>query len=183
MTPHDHPVLDEKKFKELVLYVAQKSVDDSTFGATKLNKILCFSDFMTYGVTGESITGAEYQKLQYGPAPRRLLPLQRELVSEGAAHLVQANYGYAQKRLVPLREADLSLFGGREIAIVDSVIEQLKNANATQVSDSSHEWFVGWDVVETYQTIPYETVFWRRPKVTSELIEEGREIARELRLV
>ncbi len=43
---------NEKKFAELILYVSQKSTFDSTFGSTKLNKILYFSDFLAYGKLG-----------------------------------------------------------------------------------------------------------------------------------
>jgi len=37
--------IDERKFKELILYVADKCSDDPDFGAVKLNKILFYSDF------------------------------------------------------------------------------------------------------------------------------------------
>ena len=50
----------DKKLKELVLYIAQKSEDDPSFGATKLNKILFAADFYFFGQTGRSITGASY---------------------------------------------------------------------------------------------------------------------------
>ena len=34
------------KFRELILYIAQESEGDPNFGATKLNKILFFCDFL-----------------------------------------------------------------------------------------------------------------------------------------
>jgi hypothetical protein len=169
---------NESKFKELVLYIAQKSMDDSTYGATKLNKLLCFSDFMSYGASGRPITGMDYQKLEWGPAPRRLKPLQRDLINDGSAQLITAAYGYPQARLVALRDPDLSLFSGPEIAIVDGVLEKLKHLNATSISDYSHKWFSGWDAAGIGETIPYETVFWHRPELTDDVIDEGRRIAK-----
>jgi hypothetical protein len=46
-TPKHWPE-DEQKMKELILYISQKCADDTKFGATKLNKILYFSDFLAY---------------------------------------------------------------------------------------------------------------------------------------
>ena len=59
----------DKKLKELVLYIAQKSEDDPSFGATKLNKILFAADFYFFGQTGRSITGASYVHRGKGPVP------------------------------------------------------------------------------------------------------------------
>src|SRR5437660_6974881 len=54
---------NEVRYKELVLYICQKCATDQKFGATKLNKILYFSDFLAYAELGEPITGFEYQRL------------------------------------------------------------------------------------------------------------------------
>src|ERR1022692_2835161 len=80
---------DATKFRELMLYVAQRSATDPQFGKTKLNKILYFSDFLAYGLTGHAIAGATYQKLDKGPAPRQFLPVSRELELAGAAVFVE----------------------------------------------------------------------------------------------
>src|ERR1039458_8064113 len=102
---------DPEKFTELVLYVADQSADDPGFGATKLNKILFFSDFLSYAQRGKSITGAVYQKLPYGPAPRPLVPIQEQLVASGDADLVPADrFGHVQKRLVARRDPNVDLF-------------------------------------------------------------------------
>lgn len=62
---------DESKFKELVLYIATNTSRDPTVGAVELNKILYYSDFIAYKRLGRPITGAAYQKLSEGPAPRQ----------------------------------------------------------------------------------------------------------------
>src|SRR5687767_11846412 len=94
------PIFNQAKFDELVLYVALRSADDSTYGATKLNKILFYSDFFFYAKCGESITGAEYQKLERGPAPRQMKPAEARLVASGAAAMTLQSVGmYTQKRL------------------------------------------------------------------------------------
>src|SRR4051794_8202747 len=71
----------DSKFLELVLYVAAKSQFDEYFGATKLNKILFYSEVLTYFRTKKPITGQAYQKLANGPAPRHLVPIREAMIA------------------------------------------------------------------------------------------------------
>lgn len=169
---------ERDKLKELVLYVAEKSGDDAAFGATKLNKLLFFSDFLAYAELGSSITGATYQKLDNGPAPRELLPCLRELQEEGAAHIeMRQRFAYTQKRTVPLRKPNLGLFTAEEISLVDEVIDALGKQNASDVSTISHALSVGWQVVGMREDIPYASVFISPRKPSDRDIERGRELA------
>ena len=74
---------DDRRFAELMLYISQKSKDDPKFGATKLNKLLFYSDFLAYANLGDSITGFEYQKLEHSPGPRRIMAIRRNLSVKG----------------------------------------------------------------------------------------------------
>jgi Protein of unknown function (DUF4065) len=142
-----------------MLYVAAKCASDSTFGATKLNKILFYSDFIAFANLGEAITGATYQKLPRGPAPKQLLPVLKELEREGEAAIARRSHlGFTQKRLVPLRDPDVSLFSAPELKLVNEVIEALWGRSATEVSELSHL-ARGWQIVEANEEIPYWTVF------------------------
>ncbi|CAB4598929.1 unannotated protein [freshwater metagenome] len=146
----------EPKFVELLLYVAERLRCDRAGGATKVNKVLFFADFAHVRRHGRPITGAEYQKLPHGPAPRRLKPVRDRLVAEGAAELHHEDFlGYTVNRLVPLRPADMSVFTDDEVATINSVLDDLAGLNARQVSDLSHE-EAGWLLVDDGETIPYE---------------------------
>lgn len=148
---------NESKFIELVLYVADRLRGDQAGGATKLNKVLYFADFAHVRRVGRPITGAEYQKLDRGPAPRRLVPVRRRLVERGEAEVVREDFlGYEQHRLVPLRPPDLSVFDDDELATIDKVLADLESLTAKQVSDLSHE-EPGWQLSSDGQIIPYET--------------------------
>ena|SRR2546425_7172142 len=70
----------EERFKELVLYVCDKCVDDPTFSKVKLLKTAFFSDFESYGVHGVPITGMPYRKLPFGPCPVDFPRIQAEMV-------------------------------------------------------------------------------------------------------
>src|SRR3954469_19633300 len=77
-----------RKFKELMLYFSQRGLDDGlVIGSTKLNKLLFFADFRAFSEIGQPITGARYQKLEWGPAARELLPIRDELLKDGEAEL------------------------------------------------------------------------------------------------
>jgi len=171
---------DASKFKELVLYVAEKSADDPSFGATKLNKTLFFSDFYAYGELGKPMTGATYQKLDRGPAPRELPSIQQQLQEEGAAAVFErSHFNYLQKRLLPLRPADLSQFSPQEVALVDEVIEALKYHTALEVSRVSHAKVLGWQLAGEREEIPYQSVFLSSEPPTPTDIKRGRELAKE----
>lgn len=169
-----------QKFQEMILYVAKESEGDPRFGATKLNKILFYADFSAYRKWGRSISGQEYQKLEWGPAPRHLVPAVEAL--EAAGECVQAQrdvYGHQLKKLIALREPDLSLFSAGEIDLLRDVLDNLRDLNATEVSGLSHE-FLGWQAAGHGETIPYETCLLGRPReLTAEEEEFARAVAAE----
>jgi Protein of unknown function (DUF4065) len=180
--PKQNPVdasASEAKLKELILYISKKCENHTKFGATKLNKILFYADFMAYAQRGRAVTGATYFKLPMGPAPKKLIPAIKALEKSGDIVLQERRiFSRTQKRWIALREPDLSLFDGFEIALVDEVIEALKERNAESVSDLSHE-FVGWQIVKEEEEIPYETVFLRDPSeivISDQRIRKAREI-------
>lgn len=162
---------NREKFRQLVLYVATASEDDPRFGATKLNKLLYFSDFEAFGLFGSPITGATYQKLDHGPAPRELLPILREMEAEGSIQREERRYFHLrQKRIVPAELPDLTLFDPREITLVDAVLAELRNLDASQVSALSHL-DVGWRLAKSGQSIPYDTAYLseRRPPASQSI--------------
>ena len=181
--PNTHPNPSrhdsDQRLKELILYVADRCESHATFGATKLNKILFYADFVAFARLGRPIAGAEYQKLDNGPAPRRLVPLRNELTRTGEA-VVREKTAYArtQKRLVPLRQPQLGLFTTAEIAVVDEVIEALENRTASEVSQLSHQ-LAGWQLAEDGETIPYHSVLLPRSDWApdDETVAAGRALA------
>ena len=150
---------------------------DRAGGATKLNKVLFFADFTHVRRCGQPITGAEYQKLPYGPAPRRLMPIRKALVASGDAALVEEQFlGRAQHRLVPNRRADLGHFSDDELATIDSVLEDLAGLTGTQVSDLSHE-EAAWRHTDFDATIPYELALVPKEQVVTPTV---RRLAEEV---
>jgi Antitoxin SocA-like, Panacea domain len=174
---------DEDKLAELILYISQKCATDPKFGAVKLNKLLYLSDFLAFGNWGEPITGVPYQHLKMGPAPTRLIPVRDQLERSGKL-VVQAlplKSGKKQVRTVNLVEPNLKVFSGREIALVDSIIEDLWGMDAEESSEFSHQ-FVGWRMTKEGEPIPYGSIFISDEPLSPAEIQRGQELARELGL-
>lgn len=165
-----------QRFRELIVYIADRSKHDPHFGATKLNKILYHSDFRAFERFGTPLTGFRYFKLPQGPAPKAMIPLRNELQSEGAIKLEPVQRGpHTQMRIVALRDAVLDHFTADEIQLVDEVIDELWPQTASQVSDASHD--VRWRVVGDRDDIPYEFAFLSNEAATQKDIQRTRELA------
>jgi hypothetical protein len=143
-----------------MLYIADRSSEDPRFGATKLNKILCFSDFKAFGMHGESITGATYRRLDCGPAPLELLETLSVMERGGEIERVDRKYfNYQQKVIKSLRQPQIrDLLPNDEVAIVDQVIEKPRVLNASEVSAPSHL-DEDWQLAGDREVIPYESAY------------------------
>ena len=167
---------DQRKFSELVIYIASKSESDPRFGAVKLNKILYYADFNAYRILGHSITGAEYRKLNEGPAPREMLCIRKTMLDAQSIKVEFRQYfNGVQQRVVALREPDISIFSTDEIGIVDETISVLWNMSARQASDLSHT-EIGWKVARPGETIPYQTAWLSSDPIPQEAEEYWREV-------
>ena len=169
----------ENLLAELILHIANMCEDDPTFGATKLNKILWWADFLSYARHGTPITGVEYQRIKNGPAPKRLVPIRNQLAANNDAAVQKRTYfKRIQNRVVPLRDADYSLFTGEQIALVDEMISGLWEDSATQVSEASHG--KAWEIAKEGQSIPYESIFLSDNQTNSMDISETHALAERL---
>ena len=164
---------NEVKTRELILYISQHR-----FGLTRLNKALWKADFDAYRETGRSITGEEYQHIQYGPGLRRMLPLLDKMRQAGELQF-EAAQEFQEQNPVPQREANLRRVGlsEREIRIVDGAIAVLEDMTAGEARDWSHD-FPGWKLTEDRETIPYEWVYWSDKPLTEDEIEYGLTLGR-----
>jgi hypothetical protein len=66
-------------------------------------------------------------------------------------------FGKVQHRTIALRDADTGVFDGKEIALVEQVLELFHQHNAKEISEISHR-FAGWQLAAMEERIPYEVV-------------------------
>lgn len=143
------------RLRELILFIADQCKDDPKFGATKLNKLLYYSDFIAFREFGEPLTGAKYMRLPNGPVPVHLVPLREQMLESGEIELqTTKHYTYEQTRIVALRDAALDGFSGRDIKLITGIIAELSECNAADVSGMSHG--RAWNAASNKEVIPYE---------------------------
>lgn len=108
---------------------------------TKLNKLLFYSDFGYFKMTGFSMTGITYRAIQLGPVPAEYNLLydkltEDELVSLNQIPFDNGNYGEA---LTGLHEFDENLFNPEELIILNTVVEKFGKLKAVDVVGLSHQ--------------------------------------------
>jgi uncharacterized phage-associated protein len=171
---------EPEKFRELVVYVAERFGDDPPLGDVKLNKILYFSDFLAYNRLGRPITGARYQKQKLGPIAVPLLPAREQLEEEDAVRVEKKRWPDLLKAqtVTRARRKAKDLFSKEEREIIDSVIEELRPATADEASDLSHERSPGWALSDMRADIPYHTALVPPGGPSKRALEEARKYAR-----
>lgn len=164
-----------ERLGELMLFIADRCEDDPDFGVTKLNKILYYCDFLAFAKLGEPITGISYNKLPYGPVPTAAQIVRDKMHQEGEIVITQeGSVSFRLSRVVPVREANLSLFTGPQVALVDSVIQAVEGANARLLTDITHG--NAWKVLSYNDAVPYEFVFISDAPYTEEDIARAEEL-------
>lgn len=176
---YSFPDMDsDERLKELIIYISDKCSGDSRFGATKLNKILYFADFISYLNYGEPITGAAYIKQQRGPVPRDLRDIRDDMEAEGEITVRSKRvFDYVEQRVVPLREANLEPFSARDIGLIDEIIEAMWGRPAYAVSRLSHD--AAWKMANQGEGIPYQAVYLSDEGIDEDDIRRGRELVAE----
>lgn len=174
--------MSEDQYKELVVYVAQQCSEYEDFGVTKLNKVLFFADFFHYLKYGEPLTGWTYVHDTFGPVPKNIEAIRKKMEKKDIAIAHVQTGEFVRQRVVALREPNISSIPSEKIATLTQVIGWScgdGSPSARLLSSFSHD-FIGWDVTEMGEEIPYQTIFLEnKPKqiLTEADIQHGRKIA------
>jgi Antitoxin SocA-like, Panacea domain len=149
---------NQGRLKELVLLFATRSAEDEGFGMVKLNKLLCRADFEAFRLLGSSITGEVYERQEFGPVARHLYFALDELASRHYIVWTFPTRGdFTAKVPVAHEGPDEAMFSSAELAIINATVTELAPHGARSVSAWSHEQFVGWQMMEDGDEIPYSS--------------------------
>jgi transcriptional regulator with XRE-family HTH domain len=162
-----------EKFKEVLLYVLNKVGGKPNVGETVLYKLLYFIDFDYYEQYEEQMVGATYKKNRFGPTPLEFRKVAEKMMEARELQKLPNKYfEYPQTKYLPLRAPDLSRLNGREVDIIDRVLDRLSDMTAAQISEYSHN-DVPWLSTDEGGIIPYETVFYRTPAYSMRAYDAG----------
>jgi hypothetical protein len=150
------------KFKALLHYVVWKAGDIDGFGATKLYKILWFSDARAYMLFGTPITGETYIREKYGPLPQHAITVLKELANDGAIRISQDEYfNKPIRRFHSERVPDKLSLDAKQRDIVDYWIKHIAEEHtAASISEESHDY--AWEIAKLGEVIPYHAIFANR---------------------
>ena len=130
--------LNMEKFETLIHYICFKA-NREKLSATKIHKILWYSEATYYLQNKVPIVGETYVKGPHGPMSPHAQKAIKSLTKQ--EKLVVADVKYhdnRKKEYVPLANPDLSQFCGQEISHIDSWIETVCSGSATEISEFSH---------------------------------------------
>jgi hypothetical protein len=102
---------------------------------TKMNKLLWYADMLCYKRNSFSITGLQYQRINYGPVPVRYNWIYGSL-SDIYFNLEGTEYG---TKIQPLKDFSDSCLLSQEMQALSDVGEKFKYWYAGELSDYSHK--------------------------------------------
>lgn len=149
---------DDGRLAELILYVSDRCADWDDFDPIVLERILFQADFLHYRECGVPITGQAYRRGPSGPSPRGLARVLRGLAREFAVLENPVGDGlHVRRRPLARREARLSLFGTRELALVDDVMRHYRHTwgPARPEGPSPDYLAIPWEQAFPRELIPY----------------------------
>jgi len=166
------PAKNVEKFKNALLYITKKIGALPNVGQTVIYKILYFCDFDYYEKYEEQLIGATYVRNSYGPTPREFAKIIQMMIKDGEIEEVTTKFfDKGQRKYLPVKNPDLSVFSGRELQHIDEEIARLGHKTAKELSDFSHK-DVPWISTEIGKDIPYEAVFYRTKETSVRIYEK-----------
>ena len=113
--------IDDAKLDALILFIVNRVENPADLGATKLHKILWFSDLAMFANHGKSIAGETYIKMPQGPWGEHVESSLDRLKASGLlAERREPHYNRMQRRFFPLQKiAERSRFSPEEISVVE----------------------------------------------------------------
>lgn len=166
------PQKNIEKFKQVLLYILEKTAGKPNVGMTVLYKLLYFIDFDYYEKYEEQLMGLTYFKNTHGPAPREFAKVVEEMKQENCIEEVKSTYfQYDQKKFLPHKQADLSKINGNELEMIDDVLARYSDKSASEISRISHE-DMPWAAAKIGEDLEYEHVFYRPDNLSVREYEE-----------
>ena len=149
-------MFDREKFKNLIHYVIFRAGAHDGFGATKLYKVLWFSEARQFILSGSPITGAEYVREKYGPIPKLGMAIREELSAERKIkQWRRAPYhNRTSWRFKSLASPFPLTLSSEEKQAVDYWIRHIDEDHTAQsISEQSHDY--AWEIAEMKEALPF----------------------------
>lgn len=134
--------LNEKKYKNAILYLARKIGNGTIIGKKKFYKLFYFLDFDFFEKFDRPFTGDIYHKLQMGPAPSYFDAIVMEMQEEGILEILkkQNDNGYEDSFVYKAKKTpDVSQFSKDELEILDRIIKLYGHKSGGELEKITHK--------------------------------------------
>ena len=145
--------LNVEKVSEMVKFFIRK--EGGVF-PTKLNKEMFYADFLHYKLHGQSISGLQYQAIQYGPVPVHYDTIYDNI--EGIRKEIVVAHDMESVRL-SCSSCDTRVFSEQELKTLVEVMAKIQPMSTQEVIDKSHEEDAWKHYHKGNQVIPYSEAF------------------------
>lgn len=144
---------------EMVVYFSQNLQSYKT----KMNKLLFYSDFLAFRESGQSISGATYKAIPYGPVPEKYESIFENLSTTDVIDIHYENKPNGSKieKLIGRedRPVNSAKFSEKELEILQLVVEKFRDVNSSEIVAISHEETAWIENIEDKRLISYFYAF------------------------
>lgn len=148
--------LNQNKYQNSILYFT-RYCNNNYLGATKLNKLMYYLDFLSFQEKGNSVTGDMYIHKDYGPVPESidyiLVALQE---AEALSTSIERYDGDKIKTIFKNKKTpDLSVFSEYEKEILEKICQKFELWSTDRIVAQTHleaPWFYS----KPYEIVDYK---------------------------
>ena len=140
--------------KNVLLYILSKCGE---VFYTKMNKLLFYSDFLSYRRHGVAMTGLSYRALTYGPVPEKW-----DNVYSQFDEIIHESRFYGDKEgcvLLAGAAPDLDSLSPEDLNVLDEVCSRFAECNSVDMTEISHKEQAWLENVDGHKRIPFDAAF------------------------
>ncbi|MBO5467177.1 MAG: DUF4065 domain-containing protein [Prevotella sp.] len=146
--------LSLNRLKNIMLYILNKCDD---VWCTKMNKLLFYTDFLSYRERGMAMTGLSYRAIDFGPVPERWDRVYSEF-PEVRQELRQVG-DFVGSVLIASEESDYSMFTDAELKVLDSICTHFGKMSSREISRISHDEDAWINHHDKHEHIPFDDAY------------------------
>ena len=146
--------LSLNRLKNIMLYILNRC--DEVW-CTKMNKLLFYTDFMSYRERGMAMTGLSYRAIDFGPVPERWDRVYSEF-PEVRQELRQVG-DFVGSVLIASAEAANTMFTDAELKVLDAICTHFGKMTSREISRISHDEEAWLNHHNKHDHIPFDDAY------------------------
>ena len=146
--------LSLSRLKNIMLYILNRC--DEVW-CTKMNKLLFYTDFMSYRERGMAMSGLSYRAIDFGPVPERWDRVYSEF-PEVRQELRQVG-DFVGSVLIASAEPDYTMFTDAELKVLDTICTHFSKMSSREISRISHDEDAWLNHHEKHEHIPFDDAY------------------------